>query len=241
MDFKENKIKFEFFDENIKVNETSTILDIGFGTGAFCYRLYHLFGVTDLYGVEKEKEEEVGKYIGNVQTKEWDKSKGYRYGISNNYQLYQQFLEYELISNNEITFKNPIIEKEVTFNEIFNKLKNDIVFDAKRFKNCQFDLIIVSDILHYKNDTGCNGLDCIDEYLKLLKPNGYLYISILLEKDGKDRNFITQEEVTSKIQQLNLKFIEEKIYSEKNINFRPDNFDEYEKCISKILLFIEKK
>lgn len=198
-----------FFDSLVKnhLEVKSNVLDIGFGTGKFLYRLHHKFNVTRLTGIELLSSNEIESCRStNLQSLLSDKlinfiKQNFREDSKvNHYDFYTKYVEYELNDK-------PLSLSE--FNSSFKRIY-EREFRKDYFELASYDLIIASKIIHYENVKSPQEFisDCID----LLKSNGIIYISFPTNSGRRKvskKEFLSIIEQSSKLNKLTLEEIHE--------------------------------
>lgn len=191
------KIVFDFDDVITRnINSKSKVLDIGFGTGKYLYRIYHNIGTPFLYGIEKSKQEVIEKSeslnMQQIINCKLRKELEDQYEGVSRFEFYTKYVKMELN-------KEPLSNKE--FENIFN-LKYDTDFDKKVLGKNKFNFILAQKVIHYFEVK--TPKEFIEECLDLLVYGGGIYITFPIERGKRKINKKDFCNVISKINCLQL-------------------------------------
>ena len=143
--------------------KVQSVLEIGFGYNPALTYLYYAFGIPHLEGVESESEEKVmGYYWSALEDREKSPAAKSVYELASTVRITETDVRGKLES--PAAFKTAIKLK----------FKND--FLSCTLDKAQYDMVILSNVLHYRSVEGCIAM--LTRVQSILRPGGILYVRI---------------------------------------------------------------
>jgi hypothetical protein len=169
----------KIFDFLVKkyLRQDSKALDVGFDSGFFLYRLYHLHKIHDLSGVEENKNNRLSGtfYMHSPITNE---NLFYKLERKSSHPFYSTYCNYVKLELKKIPLKKPVFESKIKSNLLFNT-----TLQSEKLNENEFDFIILSRVLHYiKSD---KQIQFINKCISSLKLGGIIFIVIPTDSQNK--------------------------------------------------------
>lgn len=164
--------------------DNGLVLDVGFGTGYKSYQLFHAKNDLHIIGIEKNNKINLESDLYRLFGQDHDNELEDIFRKNNNKIKYYEF--YEHIAKKYLKTKSI---SENNYKTVFD-FQFDIKFEDYEKKNDdkKFDLILLSNVLHYKDMIDIHQI-LLDTNL-LLKQKGLIYVTFPRVDDDKDRRKI---------------------------------------------------